>query len=153
MLLNALKHWRALSLVGITLVFLWFLSEQFTLVPYEYAQANQTTAEIPQQQTPQEKSDNDEGNVTLSAEVLSSTPTKTVIRASLNTHSVDISNVEWISAISLKKDGKVIRPISSVDEGAGHHRSSTIDFPKTTLPFSVTGTNIGGVSERILEFP
>lgn len=154
MLLIAQKYWRVFSLIGISLVLFWFIREEYILLPYESASVEQTTfEEQAQQQSPQEKSDNDEGNVTLSAEVLSATPTKTVIRASLNTHSVDISSIRWTSAITLKKDGKTILPISSVDEGEGHHRSSTIDFPKTSFPFMVVGTNIGGVSERTLEFP
>lgn len=70
------------------------------------------------------------------------------LKVSLNTHSADLTTVNFTQDIYLEKDGKRYNPVASLDEGETHHRASELLFPRVDFPFKVIGQNIGGVAKR-----
>lgn len=95
-------------------------------------------------------SDKGEGAVMMTVEYIKeqSDQQKIALRISLDTHSVDLSSVNFAKDIMIEKDGKVYNAISSFDESSEHHRLSVLVFPRVEFPFKVVGQKIGGVERR-----
>lgn len=98
------------------------------------------------------KSDDGAGNVTLTAQYLVDQfdQDMLVFEVSLNTHSVDLDEIDFGRDVYLEKDGQKIDPLSFEASGVGHHRSAVLSFPRVEPPFKLVGVNIGGVAKREL---
>ncbi|KKT97111.1 MAG: hypothetical protein UX35_C0009G0022 [Microgenomates group bacterium GW2011_GWA1_46_15] len=149
---NIFPSWRLIVLVFIVVVGGWYLLETYTIVavgniPETLIESQQTTVESPLQQT-KEYADAGEKDVILSATVEQHSQTSTVVRAALNTHSVNLDGVDFGEHIWIEKDGVVFRSNAHEDDGGNHHRTSTITFPYVSSPFTIVGQDIGGVNQR-----
>lgn len=98
------------------------------------------------------QSDGGAGGVTFTAQYLPdrSSEDKITFEVSLNTHSVDLSEVNFGQDIFIEKDRSVYRPTEVETSGSSHHRSAVMSFPKTQTPFKVVGQRISGVEKREL---
>ena len=95
----------------------------------------------------------EEADVAVSVEYIpqQANSDETTVVVALDTHSVNLDNVNFSRDVTVEKDGKVIKPIRIKEEGSGHHRKTQLTFPKTPLPFIIIVSNVSKVARR--EFP
>ncbi len=145
--------------VGVVLLSLgWFLSEYSVSFGTNNREGNLINDPSRWEQ-PQDKfsqSDDGDGSVTLTARYLpglsSPSTNHTVFEIFLNTHSVDLSSVDFARDVYLIKAGQVYTAIDTEVEGSGHHRSARMIFPQVDLPFDLIAKNVGGVAKRVLSW-
>ena len=100
------------------------------------------------------RQEREEADVTVSVEYLpqQANSDETNVEVTLDTHSVNLDNVNFSQDVTVEKDGKVIKPIRINEEGSGHHRKTQLTFPKTPLPFIIIVSNVSGISRREFTF-
>ncbi len=99
------------------------------------------------------KSDDGAGNVTVAArwEIQDRVLRFTV---EVNTHSVDLSSFDPMRQIVLEDAyGAATPPTTIIPEGAGHHRSYTVDFPRRDGQIRLVIRGLAGVARRELVWP
>jgi len=157
---STMNYFRFLSLKRIATVIIlitavWFLSE-FDVAFNRTDGIDTPTANTPDQwEEPQDllsKSDDGAGNVTLTAQYIpnESSPEQVVFEVFLNSHSVDLESVDFLTDIYLENGQKTSLPISVTESGSGHHRSAVIVFPQQELPFNLVAKNVAGIDKRTL---
>lgn len=99
-------------------------------------------------------SDRGEGEITMKAEYKSEQSKKetVIFKIYLNTHSEDLSLIDFKTSVYLEKDGQKYYPAANLDAGEGHHRESILTFSKIEEPFYLIGENIGTVKRREILF-
>lgn len=100
------------------------------------------------------RQEREEANVTVSVEYLpdQTDPRETTIEVVLDTHSINLDEVNFSQDVVIEKNGKVIKPIRTKEEGSGHHRKAQISFPKTPFPFIIVVSNVSTVTRREFKF-
>lgn len=78
--------------------------------------------------------------VTVSAEYLAdrSGAELIVFQISLNTHSVDLDNIDFQKSIILEKSGQRFSPLEATTAGSNHHRSAEVKFKRLSPPLKIT---------------
>lgn len=102
--------------------------------------------------TKQEKSDDGKNGVTFSAALLPNTDGNLTFKVKIDTHSGDLSQVDFKREVVLEKDGKTYSATSTSLSGEGHHLEAIMDFPIVEFPFTLVAENIRGIERRELVF-
>ena len=105
----------------------------------------ENTAEI-------EKSDDGENGVTFSAVILADNESNLTIKAKIDTHSGDLSEIDFKRDVVLEKNGKTYSAINATLGGAGHHLEANWSFIKVATPFVLVAKNIREIPRRELVF-
>lgn len=99
------------------------------------------------------RQEREQANVTVVVENLPEiNPNETIFAVVLDTHSVNLDNVNFSLDVTLEKADKVIKPVRVKEEGSGHHRKAQIAFPKTSLPFTIIVSDVSGIPRREFTF-
>jgi len=56
---------------------------------------------------------------------------------SLNTHSIDLEDIDFQKSVILEKSGQKFSPVEVKTEGAGHHRSAEVKFNRVSAPLKI----------------
>ncbi len=72
----------------------------------------------------------------------------------LDTHSVDLSNYDFLQSVLLKTMNSELSAISAtpVSDSPPHHRIYLVTFPKFKLPVTLVINNLGLISQTTLKF-
>lgn len=133
-----------LLFVVLLLLTLAFGVKQRSSITSDEVNKRENTTEI-------EKSDDGKNGVTFSAALLSSENNLT-FKVTVDTHSGDLSEVDFKRDIVLEKDGKTYFAYKTDIEGEGHHLEAEMSFPKVIPPFTLVAENIREVQRRELVF-
>lgn len=148
-----MKYIRIIPILIIIVASGWFVSESIVFSG-ENTDSSTTNTNDPSEWEEQmgelSKSDDGQGRVTMTVEYKpdESTDEISTFEIFLNTHSVDLETVDFQKDIVVKKDDRELLPITVETEGEGHHRSATVTFPAVEKPFTISGKNIAGITER-----
>jgi hypothetical protein len=94
------------------------------------------------------KSDNGEGEVTVTAEFIESAGLL-VFDVLVDTHSVDLSAFNVSSQVSLERDDGIVISAERVESsGSGHHQEFTLYFPKVEGAIRLVVRDLAGVPRR-----
>lgn len=92
--------------------------------------------------------------ITVSAEYLSNrSPADFIVfQISLNTHSVDLDNIDFQKSVVLEKSSQKFSPLEVAAEGSGHHRSAEVKFNRLAPPFKIIFLETPEVNQQEFEF-
>lgn len=138
----------AYLLAAISIAAVWYTAEEYQVV----SQTPGVSVLKPQetfQETTISVSDGGQNEVTFSAEIVTESEA-IVVSAALNTHSVDLNDIEFAEQIFLRKDGQDIYAREVLASGKDHHRSANMQFPQLTKPYQLVAKDVGAVPERVL---
>ncbi|MBI5356627.1 hypothetical protein HZB78_03365 [Candidatus Collierbacteria bacterium] len=62
---------------------------------------------------------------------------KIVFEVSLNTHSVDLDDIDFQKSVILEASGRKFSPVAVKTEGANHHRSAEVKFNRVSAPLKI----------------
>lgn len=94
------------------------------------------------------KSDNGEGEVTVTAEFTESAG-MLVFNIAVNTHSVDLSAFNPNTQINLERNDGTAIPAERIESsGSGHHQEFTLYFPKVEGTIRLIVRDLAGVPRR-----
>lgn len=77
---------------------------------------------------------------------------KIVFEISLNTHSVDLEEIDFQKTVILQKDGQSFPPFKVEIFGSGHHRSAELSFSKAGVPLKIVFLGTPEVGRKEFEF-
>lgn len=60
-----------------------------------------------------------------------------VFEISLNTHSVDLDDIDFQKSVVLQRGGQTFAPSKVENSGSGHHRSAVLSFPGVGVPLNI----------------
>lgn len=94
------------------------------------------------------------GDVSVEINYLSgkSGETNIVFEISLNTHSVDLDDIDFQKAVVLQKGGQTFAPSKVENSGSGHHRSAELSFPGVGVPLKIVFLGTAEIEKKELEF-
>lgn len=62
---------------------------------------------------------------------------KIVFEISLNTHSVDLDDIDFQKSVVMQRGGQTFAPSKVENSGSGHHRSVVLSFPGVGVPLKI----------------
>lgn len=71
---------------------------------------------------------------------------------SLNTHSVDLDDIDFQKSVVLEKSGQKISPLSAETSGSGHHRSAVVKFTRVAPPLKIIFSETPQTARQEFEF-
>ena len=77
---------------------------------------------------------------------------KIVFEVSLNTHSVDLNDIDFQKTMVMLAGGKTYEPLAVTTSGADHHRSAELSFSKVGVPLKIVFLGTQEVMEQGFEF-
>lgn len=94
------------------------------------------------------------GDVSVEINYLSgkSDESKIVFEISLNTHSVDLDDIDFQKAVVMEKDGQTFIPLDVEISGSGHHRSAELSFPGVGVPLKIVFLGSKEIEKKEFEF-
>jgi methyl coenzyme M reductase beta subunit len=81
-----------------------------------------------------------------------STEVKIVFEVALNTHSVNLNDVDFQKTMVMLADGKTYEPFAVTTSGADHHRSAELSFSKVGVPLKIVFLGTEVVEKKEFEF-
>jgi hypothetical protein len=70
----------------------------------------------------------------------------------LNTHSVDLDDIDFLKSVVLETSGQKFSPIEVKTEDSGHHRSATVKFTRVSPPAKVIFLKTDQIAGQEFEF-
>ncbi len=70
----------------------------------------------------------------------------------LNTHSVDLDDIDFQKSVILEKSGQQFPPLEVKTEGAGHHRSAVVKFTRVAPPLKIIFSETPQTARQEFEF-
>lgn len=77
---------------------------------------------------------------------------KFVFEISLNTHAVDLDDIDFQKAVVMEKDGQTFLPRAVETSGSGHHRSAELSFPGVGVPLKIVFLGTVEIEKKEFEF-
>lgn len=77
---------------------------------------------------------------------------KLVFEISLNTHSVDLDDIDFQKSVVMEKDGQTFIPLDVEISGSGHHRSAVLSFPGVGVPLKIVFLGTAEIEKKEFEF-
>lgn len=75
-----------------------------------------------------------------------------VFEVSLNTHSVDLDDIDFQKTVILEKDGRTLSPQVVEISGSSHHRTAVVKFVRAEVPFKIVFLGTPEVGRQEFEF-
>jgi len=78
-------------------------------------------------------------NITVAVSFLpsQSDPQTLAFEVVLNTHSIDLDDIDFQKSVILEASGQKFSPVEVKTEGAGHHRSAVVKFSRRPSPVKI----------------
>lgn len=149
------KEWLVLILIAILVIEIGVLEWKKTAVktPQGWQAESRDSPGVEKQGKTTTRLEKEENSVTVIIEYLpNQSQSSLIFRTALDTHSVDLDSFDFTKDITLEKDGKSVSPSLVKQEGSDHHRSAEINFPQTSLPFTIVFKNLSNVPRREFNF-
>lgn len=75
-----------------------------------------------------------------------------VFEISLNTHSVDLDDIDFQKSVVLQKGGQTFAPSKVENSGSGHHRSAELSFSGVGVPLKIVFLGTKEIERREFDF-
>lgn len=77
---------------------------------------------------------------------------KIVFEISLNTHSIDLDDIDFQKSAVLQRGGQTFTPSKVENSGSGHHRSAELSFSKVGVPLKIVFLGTAEIAKQEFEF-
>jgi len=144
--LNIMKYKNiGIGLIVVTGILIWEIISIVKTKPESIISSPEVVPGGAQQQS---------GDVSVEINYLAgkSDASKIVFEVSLNTHSVDLNDIDFQKTVLMQKDGLTIFPLKVETSGADHHRSAELSFSQVGVPLKIVFVGTEAIGRKEFEF-